>query len=175
MQMDQQFLHACEFELSTWSAMCKALQRLVDCMQTRAGLSKTVGPLLGKGSWLQPAFPELEQWEDAAHSLAAPELTNQAFPPLQLTCWVQKNGCFLFKPWFLQRSCFNPTSSFIYVFAKPLFSLFFYLSTLIKGKCDHSFHCMGKLATHTVNLQFCRAKFLNYIPKILAEWHCTCQ
>lgn len=58
MQMDQLFLHAHEFELSTWSVMGKAFQRLVDCMQTRAGLSKMVGPLLGKGSWLLSAFPE---------------------------------------------------------------------------------------------------------------------
>jgi len=31
MQMDQQFLHAGEFELPTWSAMGKAFQMSVDC------------------------------------------------------------------------------------------------------------------------------------------------
>lgn len=50
MQMDLQFLHACEFELSTWSAVHKVFQMLVDYIQTRTGLSKRVGLLLGKGS-----------------------------------------------------------------------------------------------------------------------------
>lgn len=50
MQIDQQFLHACEFELSTWSVVHKAFQKLADYIQTRTGISKMMGALLGKGS-----------------------------------------------------------------------------------------------------------------------------
>lgn len=74
MQMDQQFLHACEFELSTWSVVHKEFQMLVDYIQTRTGLSKTTGPLLGKGSWYNQCVQNSEQGEDAVHSLAVPEL-----------------------------------------------------------------------------------------------------
>lgn len=74
MQMDQQFLHACEFELSTWSVMHKEFQMLVDYIQMRTGLSKTMGPLLGKGSWYNQCIQNSEQGKDAVHSLAVPKL-----------------------------------------------------------------------------------------------------
>lgn len=37
------------------------------------------------------------------------------------------------------------------------------------------FHCIVKVVTPPVNLQFCRARFLNHVPKILVEWHWACQ
>lgn len=75
-------------------------------------------------------FQNLEQGEDAAHSLAVPKLTSKASPPLHLrlqkTCWVQKKGCFLLKWLLLWCSCLKPTSAFIYLIAEVLFSLSFY-------------------------------------------------
>lgn len=74
MQMDLQFLHACELELSTWSVVHKAFQMLVDYIQARTGLSKRMGLLLGKGSSYNQCAQNSEQGEDAVHSLAAPQL-----------------------------------------------------------------------------------------------------